>query len=152
MKSLLAWNALLLFAKEGSSQNLAYDGGNVKLLRMFGIGLSIVLAGGCFAGAQQEATPRQTATTTSKPPATSSPSAKIAVKNIGGHHSGEVHRIFCAAELTRIAELGFLKVVNGCAHLDRHRKCTDPLIHCWTILAQGLRPSTRPFDLRIDHF
>ena len=80
----------------------------------------------------------------------------VASKHIGGHHSGEVDRILGAAELGRVAKLGFFEVVDRRTHLDEARKGADPLVHRRAVLAQRLRAEDFPVgfpekDLQAEH-
>ena len=63
----------------------------------------------------------------------------VAAQDIGGDHPGEVDRILGAAELGRVAQLGFFEVVDRRAHLDGHGQGADPLVHRRTVLAERLR-------------
>ena len=43
----------------------------------------------------------------------------VAVKDVGGDHAREIDCVLGASELWRVAQLGFLEVVDRRAHLDR---------------------------------
>ena len=76
----------------------------------------------------------------------------VTMKHVGGHHSGEVNRIFRTTELRCVAKLGFFEVVNRRSHLDRHGQSADPLVHCWAVFAQRLRPKHLPVGLAEEEF
>ena len=61
----------------------------------------------------------------------------VAAKDIGRDHPRKVDGILCAPVGRRIAEFGLFQVVNGAAHLDRHREGIDPLGNA--VLTQHLR-------------
>jgi len=70
----------------------------------------------------------------------------VAPQHVGGHHPDEIDRILGAAELRRVAELGFLQIVDRRAHLERHRQRADPLVDA--VDAERLRlPPGRPLLL-----
>ncbi len=73
----------------------------------------------------------------------------VAAHRVGGHHSSEVHGIFGASELRRIAQLGFFEVVNGRAHLQGHRQCADALVDI--VLAESLRPKEAPVRFPVQY-
>ena len=64
-------------------------------------------------------------------------------RHIGSHHAGEVDRILGAAELRRVAKLGFFEVVDRRAHLDGHGQGADALVHRRSVLAERLRAEER---------
>ena len=74
----------------------------------------------------------------------------VAAQDVGGDHPGEVDRVLRAAELRRVAELGFLEVVDRRAHLDGHGQGADPLVHRRPVLAERLRAEETSVGLAED--
>ncbi len=68
----------------------------------------------------------------------------VAVQDVGGDHPCEVDRVLGASELRRVAQLGFLEVVDGRAHLDRDGQRADALVHGRSVLAERLRAEHAP--------
>jgi hypothetical protein len=66
----------------------------------------------------------------------------VVSEDVGCYHPCEVDWIFCASELGRVAQLSFLEVLHGCAHLDESGKDTDTFIH--TVPAECLCSEESP--------
>jgi hypothetical protein len=68
----------------------------------------------------------------------------VTMQNVGGDHPGEVDGVLRAAELGRIAKLGFREVVDRRAKLDSHGQRADALVDRRRVLAEGLCSEQTP--------